>query len=179
MHEEAVRLSRLVDDLLTLSRLDAGQPLAAEHVELGPFLHGFLDRYALAWPDRRIQLDDSQINGATARVDPEALRRVLTNLVDNASRYSGADGAITITGSAGSDTVSVVVADEGPGLSSEDARKIFDRFYRANKSRARSSGGNGLGLSIVRGLVEESGGAIAIDTAPDRGTTVTVKLPAA
>jgi two-component system OmpR family sensor kinase len=179
MHEEAIRLSRLVDDLLTLSRLDAGQQMAPQPVELRSFLSAFVDRYRSVWPSRTIHLDAGNLNGATARVDPEALRRMLTNLVDNAARYSRSDGAITITGEPAPHTVSIAVADEGPGLRSEDARQVFDRFYRANKSRSRDSGGTGLGLAIVHGLVEQSGGKIDMETGPDRGTTVTVTLPRA
>jgi two-component system OmpR family sensor kinase len=179
MHEEAIRLSRLVDDLLTLSRLDAGQQMAPQPVELRSFLSAFVDRYRSVWPSRTIHLDAGSLNGATARVDPEALRRMLTNLVDNAARYSRSDGAITITGEPAPHTVSIAVADEGPGLRYEDARQVFDRFYRANKSRSRDSGGTGLGLAIVHGLVEQSGGKIDMETGPDRGTTVTVTLPRA
>lgn len=177
MHEEAVRLSHLVDDLLTLSRLDAGQPLAPRPVELRSFLREFIDRYGSVWPDRTIRLDAGGLDGAAANVDPEALRRVVTNLVDNAARYSRPGGPIAITGEAGDNAVSIAVADQGPGLSPEDASRVFDRFYRANKSRSRQSGGTGLGLAIVQGLVEQSDGAISMDTGPQRGTTVTITLP--
>lgn len=177
MHEEAVRLSRLVDDLLTLSRIDAGQSLAPERVQVRPFLQSFLDRYGDVWPTRTLRLDTARVNGASAYVDPEALRRMLTNLVENAARYSHPDGAITLEAASEADRVAIGVSDEGPGLSPEDAQHVFDRFYRANKSRSRDSGGTGLGLSIVCGLVERSAGDIAIDTGPNRGTTVTITLP--
>jgi two-component system OmpR family sensor kinase len=71
------------------------------------------------------------------------------------------------------------VSDRGPGLSAEDAARVFERFYRGARSRSRQSGGTGLGLAIVQALAEESGGNVAIDTAPDRGTTVTITLPRA
>lgn len=175
MHEEAIRLSRLVDDLLTLSRIDAGQHLAPQPVELRSFLQEFLERYASVWPNRTIELDDSRLDGAKAEVDPDVLRRVVTNLVDNAARYSGG-GPITISGAPMERAVALTVVDEGPGLTPEDARKVFERFYRASKSRSRGSGGTGLGLAIVQGLIEQSGGSLAIDTAPDRGTTITFTL---
>lgn len=179
MHAEAVRLSRLVDDLLTLSRIDAGQSLAPRVVELSSFVPVFLDRYASVWADRRIWFDAEALSGATAQVDPEALRRVLTNLIDNAARYSRSGGAITVTGHVEESDVAVAVADEGPGLSAEDAQRVFDRFYRTSRSRSRHSGGTGLGLAIVQGLVEQSGGTIRIDTSPERGTAITVTLPRA
>jgi two-component system OmpR family sensor kinase len=179
MHEEAVRLSRLVDDLLTLSRLDAGQALVPQSLDVPAFLREFVDHYAAVWPQRRIRLDSSGLRGADAAVDPEALRRVLTNLIDNASRYSRASGEIEVTGAATGTGITISVADEGPGLTAEDARRVFDRFYRANQSRSRHSGGTGLGLSIVKGLVQQSGGSIELDTGPDRGTTVSITLPRA
>jgi two-component system OmpR family sensor kinase len=180
MHEEAVRMARLVDDLLTLSRIDAGQQLAPQPVEVRSFLQEFVQRHAAVWPQRSIRLEAQALNGATAYVDPEALRRVLTNLVDNAARYSRSEGDIRVAGSVPDPTsVSLAVIDEGPGLPASELDRIFDRFYRSDEGRSRDSGGTGLGLAIVRGLVEQSGGNINIDTAPDRGTTVTVTLPRA
>jgi two-component system OmpR family sensor kinase len=176
MHEEAVRLARLVDDLLTLSRLDDGQYLAPERVEIRPYLEEFLDRYARLWERRPIHADVEELDGAAAWVDREALRRILTNLVDNAARYSRPGAPITISGRTGPDSVSLSVADTGPGLSAEQAAHVFERFYRANPARTRNSGGSGLGLSIVQGLTQQSGGQISFDTAPDRGTTVTLRL---
>ena len=179
MHDEAIRLSHLVDDLLTLSRIDAGQMLAPEPVHVAPFLQEFVQRYGSVWPARAIQVEKQVPDGAVASVDPEALRRIVTNLVDNAARYNRPEGVITLTSRADAGSVVVAVRDEGPGMSSRDASKVFDRFYRANQSRSRQSGGTGLGLAIVQGLVEQSGGRVELDTAPDRGTTVRVALPRA
>lgn len=177
MHAEAVRLAHLVDDLLTLSRLDGGYPLVPTEVELRPFLEGFLERYGAAWPGRPIALQVEGLGTAAVAVDPEALSRVLTNLVDNAARYSRLEGDITIRGEGGQDSITLEVADEGPGMSEEDAAHAFDRFYRAHKSRSRASGGTGLGLAIVRRIVERSGGTIDLHTGPDRGTTISLSLP--
>jgi two-component system OmpR family sensor kinase len=176
MHEEAVLLSRLVDDLLTLSRLDSGQPLDPQPVEIRDFLHEFVDRYSNIWQGRTVALEAS-IDGTVAYVDPEALRRVLTNLVDNAAKYSTPAGRIEIAARVQDTTVTIAVSDEGPGLAPKDAERIFERFYRVSKSRSRQRGGTGLGLSIVHALVQQSGGHTAIETGADRGTTVTVTLP--
>ena len=177
INEEAVRLSRLVDDLLTLSLLDAGLPLNPEPVQVRPFLEHFVDRYGSAWPNRQIKLEAAEVDGAAAFVDPEALRRIVTNLVDNAARYSTSGGPISIGAQSDDRTVTVSVSDTGPGLSRDDAARVFERFYRGARSRSRNSGGTGLGLAIVQALTEESGGKVDIDTAPNRGTTVAVKLP--
>jgi two-component system OmpR family sensor kinase len=177
IHDESIRLSRLVDDLLTLSRLDAGQPLDPNPVAISPFLAEFVGRYASAWPSRLITVEAAELDGTRAHVDPEALRRILTNVVDNAARYSTPGRPIVIAGVSAANSVSITVRDEGPGLSPEDAKRIFERFYRGNKSRSRLSGGAGLGLAIVHALVEKSQGEIRIDTSPDRGTTVAIMLP--
>jgi two-component system OmpR family sensor kinase len=179
LNEESIRLSRLVDDLLTLTRLDTGQPLNPEPVPLSQFLVQFAERYGSAWPNRHLDLDIGGTDGATAYVDPDALRRIVTNLVDNAARYSTAGEPITIGGGELEGHITVAVSDRGPGLSAEDAERVFERFYRGARSRSRQSGGTGLGLAIVEALATESGGEVDIDTAPDRGTTVTITLPRA
>jgi two-component system OmpR family sensor kinase len=179
MNEEAVRLARLIDDLLTLTRLDASSELVPQRIPVLEFVREFVDRYAQVWAGREIETGVGSLDGAVAIADPEALRRILTNLVENAARYSRPGGRIWIDGAVHDNTVQIAVRDEGPGLAPEDAEHVFERFYTANKSRSRSSGGTGLGLSIVRGLVEGSGGTISIDTALDRGTTVTFTLPSA
>lgn len=177
MHEEAVRLSKLVDDLLTLTRLDAGQTLLPEMVPVRPFLEQFADRYAPAWPNRQLELQLAALDGAAALVDPEALRRVLTNLIDNAARYSTPGQPITLSGAAQHDRIALSVSDAGPGLGPEDAARVFERFYRGARSRSRHTGGSGLGLAIVQALVSQSGGEVAIETDLNRGTIARVTLP--
>jgi hypothetical protein len=106
-----------------------------------------------------------------------------SSAVDNAARYSAIGSPIVVSGETASNGVSIAVRDEGPGLAPEDAKRVFERFYRVNKSRSRGShpiqrgGGSGLGLSIVQALVQQSKGEIRIDTGPQRGTTVAVTLP--
>jgi two-component system OmpR family sensor kinase len=177
IHEEAKRLSALVDNLLTLTRLDEGNVLDPQPVHLRSFLDDFIDRYGGAWPDRTLEIRDADVNGASAYVDPEALRRVLTNLVENAARYSAPAGPIMLEGHTSDHFVTVAVIDEGPGLAPQDADHVFERFYRVSKSRSRRSGGTGLGLAIVAALVEQSGGDVRLDTGPERGTTVAFTLP--
>lgn len=178
LHVEAVRLSRLVDDLLTLSRLDAGQELDPQPVKVKTFLTTFVAHYADVWPERTITVDSGLANGMTAHVDPEALTRVLTNLVDNAAKHSRLNGRILITATdSDSTSITIAVSDEGPGLDPDDVEHVFERFYRASKSRSRQNGGSGLGLAIVGALVKESRGHVDIETGRDKGTTVTVTIP--
>ena len=177
IHEEAVRLSRLVNDLLTLTRIDAGHPTQPQSVALRPFLADFVTRYAVAWPDRTIDVDLDAVDGTAALVDRDALVRILTNLVDNAARYSRPEAPVTLSVAESDGTVAVAVQDSGPGLAADDARHMFDRFYRGSRSRSRRSGGSGLGLAIVQALVQQYHGRIAVETAPESGTRVTVTLP--
>jgi two-component system OmpR family sensor kinase len=177
MHEEAVRLSRLVDDLLTLNRLDANEALQPEEISLPAFMDEFVDRYVGAWPSRQIDFDREAFEGVQAWADPEALRRMLLNVVDNAAKYSSASSPITVAVEAGPEAIAIQVRDEGPGLSAEDEKHVFDRFYRGSQSRSRRTGGSGLGLAIVQALAQRSAGSVSLDTAPGRGTTVSITLP--
>lgn len=177
IQDEAERMSRLVDDLLTLSKVDAGVPLDPHPVTIRQFLEEFVERYASAWPARTFQMQTDTLNGTQASIDPDALRRVLTNLVENAARYSSVGQPITLEGEADADTVCIRVKDAGPGFVEENVKHVFERFYRGNKSRARANGGSGLGLSIVHALGQQSQGEIQIDSGPDRGTAVAITLP--
>jgi two-component system OmpR family sensor kinase len=177
IHQEAVRLSRLVDDLLTLNRLDAEEPLHPEEISLEAFMDDFVDRYAAAWPTRRLDFDRQSFEQVRIWADPEALRRMLLNVVDNAAQYSSAPSPIKVTAKANAKAVAIRVIDAGPGLSAEEQQHVFDRFYRGGESRSRRTGGSGLGLSIVQALAQRSAGSVSLETDRGRGTTVAITLP--
>jgi signal transduction histidine kinase len=177
IHQETIRLSQLVDDLLTLNRLDADKALRPEEISLPAFMDDFVDRYAEAWPTRRVDFDRAAFDGARVWADPEALRRMLLNVVDNAAKYSSAPSPIVVTAECGPESVVIRVTDEGPGLSAAERERVFDRFYRGSESRSRRTGGSGLGLSIVQALAERSAGTVSLETGPGTGTTVTITLP--
>jgi signal transduction histidine kinase len=177
IHHEAVRLSNLVDDLLTLNRLDAEESLQPEEISLPAFMNDFGDRYAEAWPTRTVDFDQEAFERVHVWADPEALRRMLLNVVDNAAKYSSPASPIKVTAEANLREVAIQVSDGGPGLSPEDRKHVFDRFYRGSESRSRRTGGSGLGLAIVQALAQRSGGSVSLDTAPGRGTTVSLTLP--
>jgi two-component system OmpR family sensor kinase len=177
IHHEAVRLSNLVDDLLTLNRLDAEESVQPEEISLPAFMNDFGDRYAEAWPTRTVDFDNEAFERVRVWADPEALRRMLLNVVDNATKYSSEASPITVTAQAGPETVAILVKDGGPGLSEEDRKHVFDRFYRGSESRSRRTGGSGLGLAIVQALAQRSAGSVSLDTGPGRGTTVSITLP--
>jgi signal transduction histidine kinase len=108
---------------------------------------------------------------------PDKISRVLQNLVDNALRYTPANGAITISAMREGDDVHVIVRDTGSGIPAEDLPHVFDRFYRGEKSRSRAGGGAGLGLAIARRVVQAHGGEIWVDSIPGQGTSMHFTLP--
>jgi two-component system OmpR family sensor kinase len=174
IEEESARLGRLIDDLLTLNQAPSGLRLNLQPLDLRPFLENFLERYAEAWPDRHIVLFPVDPPDLQVEADADALTRILINLIDNAARYTRPDGKITLTATREGDMAQVTVSDEGPGMMSEDAEQVFERFYRGSERRGR---GTGLGLAIVRALAEAGGGQVDLTSDPDIGTTVRLLLP--
>jgi two-component system OmpR family sensor kinase len=177
IHQEAVRLSNLVNDLLTLTRLDAKESLHPEEIPLAAFMDDFHDRYSGAWPTRDVQFDRGAFDGAHVWADPDAVRRMLLNVVDNAVKYSEPPSAVVVTADTDPEEVTIRVRDHGPGLSAEEQERVFDRFFRGDRGRSKRTGGSGLGLSIVQALAERSAGSVSLETEPGRGTTVTITLP--
>ena len=115
----------------------------------------------------------------SALTDPDRLKQILVNLVDNAVKYTPDGGKILVKASQEADEVKFTVKDSGIGIPAEDLPRIFERFYRIDKARARSVGGTGLGLAIVKQLIDGLGGTIEVESKPDAGTTFVFTLPAA
>jgi two-component system phosphate regulon sensor histidine kinase PhoR len=178
IHRHATRMERLVKDLLRLARLDAGQ----EAVEYAP-----CDVQAVAASVvadfEEIVRDKRQFVSITvapeARVlvaDPAKLHDVLRNLVENAVNYTPEEGLIEVQARIVGDEYQITVSDTGPGLAEQDLTRVFERFYRVDKSRARP-GGTGLGLAIVKHLIQVMGGSVVAANAPEGGAVLTVRLP--
>ena len=172
---EGIRMSRLVDDLLSLARNDDGAPLNLQLIEIDELLHHVTSNARAAFPDRSIELNAGP--GLVVAGDPDQLTRVFTNLVANASLHTRPGGPIRIDAYPQTDIVAVAVTDSGPGLPPEDAARVFDRFWRADKSRTRARGGTGLGMSIVASVVKRHNGTVRFESAVQWGTRVTVALP--
>jgi signal transduction histidine kinase len=170
------RMSLLVDDLLALARRQ--QPtLEHEPVDLGAAVAEASDDFVVSAETRDIVLDRAIAPGVVVTGDREALKRVVANLLDNAVRLAPAGSRIRLaTGSEGN-RAWIAVADEGPGISPEDQEHVFDRFWRADKARARSDGGTGLGLAIVRQIVESHGGEVRLHSKVGVGSSFVVWLP--
>lgn len=179
---ESNRLQRLIEDLELLSRVEAGQlPVVARRTDLRSVLEEVVAQFDPLFTANRVTLSlylDSDLPPVWA--DPDRVNQVLINLLSNAYRYTPADGEVTLAARHTDKTVTVSVRDTGIGISAEHLPYIFERFYRVDKSRARRSGGSGIGLAIARHLVDAQGGEIwAESDGPGKGTTFYFTLPIA
>jgi two-component system OmpR family sensor kinase len=178
IEDEAKRMGLLVDDLLLLARLDQQRPLRMESVDLLPIAADALHNAQAIQPDRPLSL--TILPGSEAPVvegDEARLRQVLGNLVSNALNYTPADAPITVSVGTRSQEAVLEVSDTGPGLSDEQKARVFERFYRADTARTRSTGGSGLGLSIVAALVAAHNGRVTTTDTIPHGATFTIYLP--
>jgi two-component system OmpR family sensor kinase len=172
---ETGRMGHLVDDLLLLARLDQGRPLERAQVELVGVAAQAVDAARAMGPSWPVRLEARQ--PVEVEGDEGRLRQVMDNLLGNARAHTPPGTSVTVRVDREGDDAVVVVADDGPGLSPNDAARAFERFYRVDSSRSRQSGGAGLGLSIVQAIVGAHGGRVTLDTAPGEGATLTVRLP--
>ncbi|WP_443065165.1 sensor histidine kinase [Streptomyces sp. NBC_01336] len=186
LHEEAVQLQHIIDDLQDLAQADAGAlRLHAEPVRIEELLGQVAAAHQARAETAGVALTvpppsppDRPVPGLTA--DPVRLRQAIGNLVSNAVRHTPAGGQVTLRayGSESGDAVLVDVSDTGTGIPAEDLVHVFDRFWRGEKSRSRRTGGSGLGLAIVRKLTEAHGGTATAASVPGEGSVFTLRLPA-
>jgi two-component system, OmpR family, sensor kinase len=173
---EAARMGVLVDDLLLLARLDQGRPLEHEPVELTGVVTDAVDAARAIEPDNPIEVEVEE--GVQIVGDGNRLRQVIDNLLDNARVHAPAGTPVRVAVRADGEEALLTVSDDGPGMDPEVAARAFERFYRGDPARTRSTGGAGLGLSIVAAIVEAHGGTVRVVPHEDApGTTVEVRLP--
>ena len=177
--EEVQRMSALVSDVLSLSRLEhTGSDTEHAPIIVNDLLQKVVDRLSAIASNHHVALTLEDAPGTfSVLATEEALIRVFTNVIENAILYNKPEGSVVVSIEREDDTVRIDVADSGVGISGKDVQKIFDRFYRADKSRSRRTGGSGLGLSIARSIVESFGGTITMNSTVDIGTTVSIVLP--
>jgi signal transduction histidine kinase len=180
VHEETLVLTRLVNDLRDLALAEAGQlRLEEEDVDMTDLITRSAERFRAQAAEQGVSLaTDLSTDLPTVRGDRQRISQVLINLLSNALRYTPAGGQVVVAAQPGSAEVLVSVADTGEGIASEDLPYVFERFYRADKSRARTSGGSGLGLAISRQIVEAHGGRIWAESQMGVGSTFAFTLPA-
>lgn len=175
LHHEAVRLSRIVSDLLDLSRLETEQPLL-EPVRLDSLTREEVDRYRARAGETGIDLTLT-VQPATVQGASKDLLLLVGNLLDNAVRYTPSGGSVDVEVGVKEEGIFLEVRDTGIGIPARDLPRIFERFYRVDPARSRQTGGTGLGLSIAKHVVEQHGGRIAAKSELGRGSTFRVILP--
>jgi two-component system OmpR family sensor kinase len=186
VEQESARMGGLVEDLLLLARLDQQRPVERRPVDLLTLAGDAVQDARAIAPDRQIGLSVGKGTAFIVVGDEARLRQVIGNLMSNALTHTP-DGtpievnirAGTMAGFAPQPAVLLEVADQGPGMTPEQASRAFERFYRADQSRERRTGGTGLGLAIVSALVAAHGGTVSVDTAPGEGATFRITLPLA
>ncbi len=178
---ESARLSRMVKDLLDLSRLETTAP-AEGITNIREAVSNTVLAHNVSAEQKGIEVlvDDADVadEDLFARADGTDVAVALDNLLDNALKYTEC-GSVTVSLSADDDQARVAVTDTGPGIPNEDLPRIFERFYRVDRARARKSGGTGLGLSLVRNVAERAGGSVEVTSEPGEGSTFTLILPRA
>ena len=175
IEDEGARMGVLVDDLLLLARLDQGRPLEQEPVDLSALVRDATDDLRAAAPDRPVTLEAT--DGIWVAGDEPRLRQVVANLLDNARTHTPAGTAVEVRLVRIDGHAVLEVADRGPGMTEEEAARVFERFFRGDPSRSRASGGTGLGLSIAASIVQAHGGAIDVSAIEGEGATFRISLP--
>ncbi len=180
IEEESGRMGVLVEDLLLLARLDQGRSLVRSPVDLAQVASDAVADLRVVDPDRPLSLECGPSDGVSRVVvngDEPRLRQVAANLLSNARVHTPSGTPVHVRVRASHDTAVLEVADEGPGLAADESQRVFERFYRADPSRSRASGGSGLGLSIVAAIAGAHGGTATVESTPGRGATFRVELP--
>ena len=177
--EQNKLLTRLVDDLRTIAMADSGElSLNLRPVDLNLLTQTIIQRFetTLAAANIKVRLV-SQENAALVSADPERIEQILHNLLQNAQRYSKPNTSITVSIVDEQGNIKLSIRDQGPGIPEEYIDKVFERFYRVDKSRGREHGGTGLGLAIARKLAEVHNGTLTAENHPDGGAIFTLSLP--
>jgi two-component system OmpR family sensor kinase len=174
---ESGRMSRLVDDLLLLARFDAGRPLDRRPVDLASLAAEAVQRARIVAPGRPVTLEAAEpviVDGDEGR-----LTQVIDNLIGNAIQHTPPGSPVTVAVTVSAGHAELTVADHGPGMTAEQASRVFERFYRTDGARTRARGGAGLGLAIASSLAAAHGGEITVETAPGKGAAFCLRLPQA
>lgn len=174
--QEAENMRRLFDQLLTLAQADSGQALPeSELFSLKLLIEETVRDFRVIAPERSIEMNCDSAGDLYA--DRASIQQLLRILLDNCVKYTPREGSISVLAEVREGTTRIAVSDTGIGIAEEDIPKIFDRFYRSEKSRSKEMGGTGLGLSIAKRIVNMHGGTIEVTSQPGKGTVVTIQLP--
>src|SRR5882724_2083959 len=176
--DETVRLSKIVDQLLTMSRLDAGEAfLEISHFDFSELVRTTVEHMRLLADEKRLSLQVEAAEQVEVEGDQSRLQQVVVNLLDNAIKYTPEGGSVRVSVRTESDKAVLTVTDTGIGISKEGQSHIFERFYRTDKARSRQLGGTGLGLSIVKSIGAAHGGHVSVQSADGGGSTFRFEIP--
>lgn len=175
--KESFRMSGIVDDLLSLSRIEFGKSDDWQPVQVGSVLREAVGQCQHLAQRHHVEIKLELENGATVFGDRSQLVSALSNLIENAVKYSEPGKLVRVETREDTETVAISVTDQGIGIAPADQERIFERFFRVDRARSRSTGGTGLGLSIVRHVVDNHGGKISVQSEEGKGATFTVTLP--
>ncbi|MGG1559765.1 ATP-binding protein [Geobacillus thermoleovorans] len=180
IYDESLRMGRLVNDLLDLARMEAGHiELKYEQVKLVPYIERVIRKFYGLAKEKQIELTaEFRDRDIEIALDPDRIEQVLTNLIDNAIRYTESGGTVRLIIEPSGDGVTIHVQDSGSGIPEEDLPFVFERFYKADKARTRGRSGTGLGLAIAKNIVEAHKGLITVHSKLNEGTTFSFYLPA-
>ena len=178
INSEVDRLNSIISDLLTLVRLDQREiPLNIQEVNMGELLQGILKRLVPLAKKKSIDLIYESHREVMAEIDEVKLSLALTNLIENAIKYTPDGGRVNVSLQADLQDASIIVADTGIGIAKEEQSRIFERFYRTDKTRNRETGGTGLGLAITYKTVVMHNGSIGVESEEGKGSIFTVQIP--
>jgi two-component system phosphate regulon sensor histidine kinase PhoR len=176
---QADRMSAIIEDLLSLSRVEAAEPtaVALEVADIEPVLRAAVHARQELAAERDMSVEIHCPPDLRARIDRELLERAVTNLLDNALTYSESARVVRVLAAADDSGVIISVADQGYGIEAKHLPRLFERFYRVDKNRSRDLGGTGLGLAIAKHVAEAHGGRVSVESTPGEGSTFSIHLP--
>jgi two-component system heavy metal sensor histidine kinase CusS len=176
--EECGRLARMIDSLLFLARAENPKTqLHRDRIDVAGELRALRDFYEGSAAEKNARLELHASAELSAELDRALIQRAVGNLIENALAHTPSGGCVTLSAREQNNELIIEVADTGPGITAEHLPYLFDRFYRADRSRTQSTGGVGLGLAIVKGIAELHGGAAEVESTPGKGTTMRLRLP--
>lgn len=179
IYDESLRIGRLVNELLDLARMEAGHlSLNYEEVNMEQFLHRIINKFGGIAKENGVELKGNfEVHDIVVKLDPDRIEQVLTNLIDNAIRYTPENGHVIIRLTKTVNGVNISVQDNGAGIPAEDLPFVFERFYKADKARTRGRAGTGLGLAIAKNIIDAHNGQISVQSKLGNGTTFSFNLP--
>ncbi|HSH14086.1 MAG TPA: ATP-binding protein, partial [Desulfurivibrionaceae bacterium] len=178
--KQSNRLQAIVDDLLTLSRIEQESRRDEIRMATGPIkavLAEAIEACAAKGADKLVEISLSCPDDLTARINAPLLEQAISNLLDNAIKYSRPESTVRVTAEATPEAIVIRVSDSGPGIPAQHLPRLFERFYVIDKARSRKMGGTGLGLAIVKHIVQSHGGQVTAASEMGRGSVFTITLP--